>query len=348
MVKRTWTSIWARGMASSLAVMRKAAKPARKRAPARKAKAVARAPVPLRIGAVKRASANAKQSTGSWTAGVALSPGGARRYKLYRPPGLQPGERVPMFVMLHGCQQDAERFAASTRMNKIAARERFVVLYPEQDHLANPQGCWNWYDTKSGRAYSEAALVMAVIEQACLKYPVDRQRVAVAGLSAGAGMAALLATRYPERFKAVVMHSGIPPGTANSALTALRAMQGRRATAPLPTTPSTMTAGLPPLLVIHGTVDHIVDVRNGRAAAQVWADTAGARPAPERDVQRGKRYAMKVTDFKHKGSTVVTLAEIGRLGHAWSGGAAKQAFSDVKGPDASRMVWAYAAKQFRK
>jgi poly(3-hydroxybutyrate) depolymerase len=214
--------------------------------------------------------------------------------------------------------------------------------------LANPQGCWNWFDTKSGRAYSEAALVMAVIEQACLKYPVDRQRVAVAGLSAGAGMAALLATRYPERFKAVVMHSGIAPGTANSALTALRAMQGRRATPPLTATGSTIAAGLPPLLVIHGTVDTIVDVRNGRAAAQVWADAAGARATTPREVQRGKRYAMKVTDFKHKGRTVATLADIGRLGHAWSGGAAKEPFSDAKGPDASRMVLAFAAKQFRK
>jgi poly(3-hydroxybutyrate) depolymerase len=56
---------------------------------------------------------------------------------------------------------------------------------------------------------------------------------------------------------------------------------------------------------------------------------------------------MTVTDFKRSGSTVATLVEVGRLGHAWSGGAAKQPFSDGQGPDASRMVWAFAAKQFR-
>lgn len=319
-------------MARGLAALRKASKPARKRAPARKTKSAMRAPLLRRAAAPSRLSASDKQDAGRWSAGVALGPAGARRYKLYRPPGLQPGERVPMIVMLHGCGQDAKGFAASTRMNQVAARERFVVLYPEQDRLANRLGCWNWFDTKSGRAYGEAALVMAAVEQACLLYPVDRQRVAVAGLSAGASMAALLVTRYPERFKAVVMHSGIPPGTAHSALTALRAIHGRRATSPLQATASAMAASWPPLLVIHGKVDTVVDVRNGRVAAQVWADAAGALATPERGVQRGKRYAMNVTDFKHKGSTVATLANIERLGHAWSGGAAKQPFAMPRGP----------------
>ena len=253
-----------------------------------------------------------------------------------------------MIVMLHGCGQDANGFAASTRMNQIAGRERFIVLYPEQDRLANPQGCWNWFDTKSGRAYVEAALVMAAVEQACLWCPVDRECIAVAGMSAGASMAALLVTRYPNRFKAVVMHSGIPPGTAHSPLTALRAMHGRRATPPLQATPASMAATWPPLLVIHGTADTVVDARNGRAAAQVWADAAGARATAQRGVQRGKRYAMDVTDFKRQGCTVTTLANVSRLGHAWSGGAAKEPFSDAQGPDASRMVWAFASKQFRK
>jgi pimeloyl-ACP methyl ester carboxylesterase len=64
--------------------------------------------------------------------------------------------------------------------------------------------------------------------QVCLLHPVDSQRVAMAGLSAGASIAALLATRHAGRYKALVMHSGIPPGTARSVVTALGAMRGRR------------------------------------------------------------------------------------------------------------------------
>jgi hypothetical protein len=56
---------------------------------------------------------------------------------------------------------------------------------------------------------------------------------------------------------------------------------------------------------------------------------------------------MHITDFKRKGITVATLVAVDRLAHAWSGGAASKPFSDGKGPDASRMAWAFAARQFR-
>ena len=296
------------------------------------------------------ASARAKRQpprgAGDWLHGVAFGPGGARRYRLYRPPGVAYSERLPLLVMLHGCGQDAAGFANSTRMNRIAQRERFLVLYPEQERLANAQGCWNWYDTASGRAQGEAALIMKAIDQVCLLYPVDAAQIAIAGLSAGASMAALLVTRHPGRFKALVMHSGIPPGTAHSGLSALGAMHGRRATKALAATPAAMAETWPPLLVIHGALDGVVSPHNGQSAVQAWADAAGARAGAPRSVQRGQRYPATITDFKRRGSTVATLVEIARLGHAWSGGADRQAFSDRQGPDASRMVWAFAVRQF--
>jgi poly(hydroxyalkanoate) depolymerase family esterase len=285
---------------------------------------------------------------GDWLAGVALGAGGARRYRLYRPPGLSLGERLPLVVMLHGCGQDARRFATSTRMNRIAARERFLVLYPEQDRMANAQGCWNWYEIDSGRAYTEVALLMRAIDQVCLLHPADRTRVAVAGLSAGASMAALLALRHPERFRAVVMHSGVPPGVAHSTLTALGAMRGRRARTPAAAAhPVASRAPLPPLLVIHGGADSVVAASNGRAAAHQWAQAAGAVAGPPRLIQRGARHAMKVTDYRHGRQLAARLVEIGRLGHAWSGGAAGQAHSDGKGPDAARLAWSFIARLCR-
>lgn len=334
MKKRTRPSAWAKSFERSLNAMTRLATASGTRALKKTLKPVVakRTPPP---------------GAGAWIPGVALGAAGARRFRLYRPPGVQSGEQLPLVVMLHGCGQDANSFAASTRMNRIAMRERFLVLYPEQDRLANGQGCWNWFDTKTGRAYGEAALIMKAVDQVCLLYPVDRARIAVAGLSAGASMAALLVTRHPGRFKAVVMHSGIPPGTAHSTLSALGAMHGHRATTPLAATPGTMEAHWPPLLVIHGDADAVVSPKNGQAAAQVWAHAAGARASEARSVQRGQRYPMRVTDFKRKGSTVATLVAVNGLAHAWSGGAASKAFSDGQGPDASRMVWAFAAKQFR-
>jgi poly(hydroxyalkanoate) depolymerase family esterase len=334
MKKRIRTSGWTKNFERSLLAMTRMATASTTRALAKSLKPVVarRTPPP---------------GAGAWVPGVAMGTSGARRFRLYRPPGIAFGERLPLMVMLHGCGQDANGFATSTRMNRIAQRERFLVLYPEQDRLANPQGCWNWFDTQHGRAQGEVALIMSAIDQVCLLHPVDRTRVAVAGLSAGASMAALVVSMHPERFQAVVMHSGIAPGTAHSTMTALGAMNGRRSTQPLQASAATMAAHWPPLLVIHGSKDGVVSPHNGQAAAQVWAQAADAQPSAPRSVQRGLRYPMQVTDFKRQRRTVATLVEVQGLAHAWSGGAASKPFTDVQGPDASRMAWAFAARQFR-
>jgi len=335
MARRTRSAPWARVFARNMAAMTQGAL---------KLGTLAAAQT-LQVAADKRMP---PAGQGDWLSGLAMGPHGMRRYRLYRPSDVKWGECLPLVVMLHGCGQDAKSFAQSTRVNRIAERERFLVLYPEQDRLSNPQGCWNWFETRSGRAYAEADLIMRAIDQVCLLYPVDSTRVAVAGLSAGASMAALLVTRYANRFKAVMMHSGIPPGTAHSRLSALGAMHGHRRVKPLPTAPFAMSATWPPLMVIHGNSDTVVSARNGRAAVRAWSAAVDAKEGKSREVQRGRRYSMTVTDYSVGKSTVATLVEVQQLGHAWSGGAANEAYSDGKGPDASRMLWRFAAKQFAK
>jgi hypothetical protein len=159
-------------------------------------------------------------------------------------------------------------------------------------------------------------------------------------------MAALLATRHPLRFRAVVMHSGIPPGTADSGLSALGAMGGRRSThLAEPTNPG----GWPPLLVIHGGGDRVVASSNALAAVRLWSEAAGADATATRTLQRGQRYPMRVTEYRRGArDTVATLVEIAPLGHAWSGGAEGQAHGDARGPDASRLAWTFAARQFAR
>jgi poly(hydroxyalkanoate) depolymerase family esterase len=329
MARRSMPSIWARTFQRSLKSITRSTVRAGTRVATQAVREVTRKPKP-------------PAGAGEWISGLAFGPAGARRYHLFRPAGVRSTERLPLLVMLHGCGQDAKAFAQSTRMNRLAARERFLVLYPEQDRRANPQGCWNWYETRSGLAYGEAAIVNAAVDQVCQLYPADRERIAVAGLSAGASLGALLATRYPERFKAVVMHSGVPPGTAHSMASAWKAMRGR-AVSTLPDAGSVW----PPLLVIHGAADRVVAANNGSAAAQVWAEAAGAQPGGQRCMRRGKRYPMTVTEYKVRGRTVATLCDVQTLDHAWSGGDPRHSLTDPLGPDASRMVWAFAQRQFQ-
>lgn len=295
---------------------------------------------------VRRLTGNkAMAASANWTTGLSISTAGPRRYRLYKPSGVLRNESLPLLVMLHGCGQDAEALAASSRMNTIAAREHFFVLYPEQDRLSNVQGCWNWYDTRTGRAQAEAHSISAAIEQVCLEQAVDRSRVALAGISAGAGIAVLLATQHPERFRAIAMHSGIAPGVAHSSASAIKAMLGQgMTTSPLPAVAPDVR--LPALLVIHGAADHVVAPANGAEAARRWGERVGAKASKPRRVQRGARYAATITDYRKNGRLIATLCAVDRLGHAWSGGAAGHVYSDPKGPDASRMIWSFIARQF--
>lgn len=284
------------------------------------------------------------QPTAGWTSGLC----GTRRYRLCKPPGSKSTERLPLLVMLHGCAQDAQTLASVSQMNRVAARENFLVLYPEQGRGSNLQGCWNWFATRTGQAQGEAEAIASMIEQISRMQPVDPNRVALAGLSAGASMAALLATRHPQRYRAVAMHSGVAPGVAQSQASALSAMRGRGAIAEAPLSSGRDGVPLPPLLVIHGSADTVVVPANALNAAQRWAACEGARAATPRTVQRGERYAMTITNYLKQRHVVVSHCLINGLGHAWSGGAAHLAFSDPEGPNASRMIWAFAARQFAR
>jgi len=95
-----------------------------------------------------------------------------------------PGEAPPLFVMLHGCDQDAAGFAAGTRMNELAEECHGVVLYPEQCRMVNPMGCWNWHDMNhQSAAHGEPSLkqrageLMRFVERHVEKVGVRRQRL---------------------------------------------------------------------------------------------------------------------------------------------------------------------------
>jgi poly(hydroxyalkanoate) depolymerase family esterase len=282
----------------------------------------------------------------NWESGLAASTAGLRRYYLFKPEVKNKAKEMPLLVMLHGCNQDARSFAISTHMNKLAAAKGFIVMYPEQDRMSNLQACWNWFETKSGRAQGEAKSIMSAVDQVCAKHPIDPKQIVIAGMSAGASMAALLGIQNPDRFVAVAMHSGVGPGMADSVTTAMASMRGLKQKEKSIFQSSTMR--LPALLVIQGTQDQVVVPSNGILTASRWATALNARPLAPRVVKRGARYPVVVSDWKVGRHVVATLAQVAGLGHDWSGGAAKQAYSDPSGPDASRMLWAFAQREIAR
>ena len=149
----------------------------------------------------------------------------SRDYRLYVPRGYVKGKPMPLVVMLHGCKQDPESFAAGTRMNRLADEYGFLVLYPRQSVLANGYSCWNWFDPSTQTRGGEAAIVMAMVDDVRARYSVDAERIYVAGISAGGAFAAILASCYADVFAAAAVHSGFPYGVADNPIAGLRVME---------------------------------------------------------------------------------------------------------------------------
>ncbi len=256
-------------------------------------------------------------------------PAGTRSYRLFVPESEAPPRGL--VLMLHGCTQTAEDFATGTGMNALAAEAGVAVAYPAQPRSANPSLCWNWFDPHhQGRDRGEPAILAGLAQAVATDLGVPRTRVFVAGLSAGAAMAAVLAETHADLFAAVGLHSGLAFGAARDVASAFAAMRGGAAAAPA-------GAGRPvPTILFQGDADQTVHPANADA---ILARLVASEPGLRRDVQRGtapggRAYtrtvgrdaagAVRFEDWRLAGGT-----------HAWSGGNPAGSYTDPAGPNAS-------------
>ena len=283
--------------------------------------------IPMRAGtrllrdAVKARTVQRRAATGSgdWIAGIAVGPAGVRRYRLFRPPGiawsrtaaadgdaarLQPGRGVVRRQHAHEPHRRAAAFpGALPRAGPHRPPGRLLELVRHRAPAGRtPRRRRSWRP----------------IDQVLLLYPADRARVAVAGLSAGASMAALLATRHARALPGGGHAFGHSAG--HGAFDRLGARRHARRWRP------TAAGGVARAAAAAAGASTAADDAGRRLRATAapprcaWAEARRrASRASARVVQRGRRH-MTVTDFRARRRTVATLCEIDGLGHAWSGG----------------------------
>ena len=278
----------------------------------------------------------AKSGTGEFTSGRHTHDSQTRRYKLYAPPAAA-GRTLPLIVMLHGCTQDPDDFAAGTGMNTLALEQGFFVLYPAQSKEANASRCWNWFlHTHQQRDSGEPALLASMTRAVMAQRGIDPRRIYIAGLSAGGAMATIVAAAYPEIFAAVGVHSGLPRGAASNMIEALSVMKNGRAGVGVR---GNATVAMVPTIVFHGDQDKTVHPRNGeQLIAQAF--TTGSPQIEEGESAKGRRYTREI----HRDDAGHIVAEhwlIHGAGHAWSGGQTTGSYTDAKGPDATRAMAAF-------
>lgn len=256
---------------------------------------------------------------------------GSRRFKLYSP-AAHDGQPLPLVVMLHGCTQSPDDFAAGTRMNALADERMFFVAYPEQPRSANPGKCWNWFNEGDQRRDAgEPRLIAALTRQIMRDHAIDEERVYVAGLSAGGAAAAIMGATYPDLYAAVGIHSGLACGAARDVPGAFSAM---RQGAPAPHRLA-RNERVVPTIVFHGDRDTTVSPVNGDQAIEQASGASGVHTRVSRGETATGIAFTRTTRHDRKDRCIGEHWVLQGMGHAWSGGSGDGSFTDPKGPDAS-------------
>ncbi len=328
------------------------------------AKAVAKPKSIPRKGA---AAPHVSASPGKWlashyTAPAAIGVGAARRmsYWLYLPDRLAEragGAGLPLVVMLHGCQQTATQLAQGTRMNQLAERGGFAVLYPQQRVSSHAQRCWKWYDHATQLGGGDVPMIVGIIDKVQRQYALDRSRIYIAGMSAGAGMAHIVALNHPGLIAAVGLHSGPAFGAGHSTVGALGVLQhgagvrGEHAIRDV----LLRRPGFPamPTILIQGDGDRVVRPVNQSQLLQQGLLLHGLAPGMAAKVsskpggRAGSPGAHQIHDYYVGRTLLLRVARIAQLGHAWSGGDPAVPFHAGAGPDASQMMLEFFAHHRR-
>jgi len=274
------------------------------------------APVPLPEGArfEERVFANAA---------------GRRAYKLYVPARYD-GAPLPLVVMLHGCTQSPDDFAAGTRMNELAEEHGFLVAYPAQSQSANASKCWNWFNVSDQqRDQGEPSLIAGITREIMKDFSVEEGRVYVAGLSAGGAAAAIMGSAYPDLYAAVGVHSGLACGAARDMPSAFAAMRQGGA-------PARGAGRIVPTIVFHGDGDTTVHPVNGDHVIVQSKAESTLRATVTRDRTAGGIGYTRKVETDESGHPMLEHWVLHGSGHAWAGGSPAGSYTDPRGPDASR------------
>lgn len=264
-------------------------------------------------------------------------PAGARSYRLYIPASA-PDRPRGLVIMLHGCNQDPEDFAAGTGMNAVAETHGLVVAYPRQSGANNASSCWNWFrPVDQMRDEGEPSIIAGITKEIISEFGFDRSRVFVAGLSAGGAMAAIMGETYPDLYSAAGIHSGLTYGSANDVVSAFSAMRGEGG---LASSPKRFANGHRlRTIVFQGSADRTVHPSNADRIVAAATPTGAGWPVRKETGRSasGRTYARTIV-ADPAGRPAVEYWLVDGAGHAWSGGKSAGSYTDPHGPDASSQM----------
>ena len=214
------------------------------------------------------------------------------------------------------------------------------MLYPEQDERANGQRCWNWFLPENQRRDGpEPSAILELVERVASEHDIDRSRIYLAGLSAGACVAAILAEQAPDVFVGVAAMAGVSLHTAHDVESAYAAMRGELE-------PGASRGGLEPkayrrsrAIIWTGARDIRVAPANAWRLGRQFSQLYGLRSEPDHEEVFGG--GKRATWHDRSGMTRLEVRELDGIGHAWSGGSLRGSYTAPVGPNFSEALFRF-------
>ena len=265
-----------------------------------------------------------------------------RRYLVYVPKvQLSSEEKIPMVVMLHGRFGTAERMLEFYKMNLIANREKFIVLYPDGFQKS-------WADGRGGNSpadkhkIDDVKFLETIILQTSDAFPVDKTKIFIAGHSNGGFMTQRMLIEKTYLFRA---------GVSVMSQLSKNVMESN---SPTKSVSVAIIAGTEdPLVPYHGGfVQDGSEILGAEDSVSRWVEWNQCNLKPTTQTIDEKKDDTKLEIYSHsncKDKTNVKLYKVIGAGHNWPGVTLKIPFvplgRNTEELDASEEVWNFFKNQ---
>ncbi|MCP4274086.1 MAG: PHB depolymerase family esterase, partial [Gammaproteobacteria bacterium] len=222
-----------------------------------------------------------------------------------------------LVVLLHGCGQDARKFAKDSGFQDAAEQSGFALLIPQQQKANNLQLCFNWF---SPADYSlnqgESRSILSMIEN--IKTKLGTTKTYLAGFSAGGAMVSSLLSLQPSNYESGAIIAGVVFPCADTLLKAISCMKNgaQESTDELARQiiqQNNNKDQWPSLHLIAGKNDPIVNPVNSNQLAKQW----GVILSTEDSVTENIGGIEKTIKRNKQTQKYVELIVIKDLGHGW-------------------------------
>jgi polyhydroxybutyrate depolymerase len=268
--------------------------------------------------------------------------GSLRSYRLHFPVGGDPKTLKPLLVMLHGYGDSPLLSEIYTQFSSLADKQKFIVVYPygtngsEDGNLSWNAGFCCALAMRNNT--DDVGYINFLVDTLSRQYPIDQNRIYIAGYSNGAMLAYRIIAEYPAKYAAVAAVAGTVAGSSfpNNIYYHI----------PDPVQPVS-------LITFHGEKDMIVPFLGGEniyKGQKGLAKFASFTQSVE-SVAKYDNCTMPVRSTPFSGVTLRTYSDCTRKseilayslsgrGHIWPGGLFETSiYGSSLGADASSLIW---------